>query len=162
MTANGQTVRDAVTVNLQANTCYAFTIRDSYDDGICCSYGNGSFNVKDASNNTIIAFQDFGSSYTKLFRTTADMSIEGVNIDALVNIYPNPATDRINVAFEGKGMDYSISLIDLQGREVYSNTISSIEGAHTVAIPTDGLSTGSYMVKLNNGTSVVTKNVVIK
>lgn len=29
--------------------CYTFTITDAYGDGICCSYGNGSYSVTDAS-----------------------------------------------------------------------------------------------------------------
>ncbi|WP_204344410.1 M43 family zinc metalloprotease [Psychroserpens algicola] len=29
--------------------CYTFTITDTYGDGICCSYGNGSYSVTDAS-----------------------------------------------------------------------------------------------------------------
>ena len=29
--------------------CYTFTINDSYGDGICCSYGNGSYSVTDIS-----------------------------------------------------------------------------------------------------------------
>ena len=29
--------------------CYTFTINDTYGDGICCSYGNGSYSVTDAS-----------------------------------------------------------------------------------------------------------------
>lgn len=28
------------------NGCYQFNIHDSYGDGICCTYGNGSFVVK--------------------------------------------------------------------------------------------------------------------
>jgi len=28
------------------NTCLVFTIRDSYGDGICCTYGNGSYQVR--------------------------------------------------------------------------------------------------------------------
>lgn len=30
-----------------ANGCYTFTINDSYGDGICCSYGNGSYTLAD-------------------------------------------------------------------------------------------------------------------
>ncbi len=39
--------------------CYTFTINDSYGDGICCSYGNGSYNV--TVNGTSVAS---GGSFT--------------------------------------------------------------------------------------------------
>ncbi len=46
--------------------CYDFTINDSYGDGICCSYGNGSFSVSDA-NNTLVSGSTFTSSSTTNF-----------------------------------------------------------------------------------------------
>ncbi|WNJ18993.1 M43 family zinc metalloprotease [Pontibacter sp. G13] len=41
--------------------CYTFTIFDSYGDGICCGYGNGSYSLTDASG-TIASGGAFGSS----------------------------------------------------------------------------------------------------
>ncbi|MEO1626293.1 MAG: T9SS type A sorting domain-containing protein [Bacteroidota bacterium] len=47
---NGQSI--AVT-NCLPNACYDFTIFDSYGDGICCAYGNGSYSVVDENGNTL-------------------------------------------------------------------------------------------------------------
>jgi Pregnancy-associated plasma protein-A/Secretion system C-terminal sorting domain len=41
--------------------CYTFTITDSYGDGICCSYGNGSYSVTD-STGTLASGGSFTSS----------------------------------------------------------------------------------------------------
>jgi len=49
--ASGNFLSD--TVCLPQNGCYAFSIYDSYGDGICCAYGNGSYNVY--VNNTLTA-----------------------------------------------------------------------------------------------------------
>jgi len=38
------------TVCIPASGCYVFTIRDSYGDGICCGYGNGSYTVRFGGN----------------------------------------------------------------------------------------------------------------
>lgn len=46
-----------------ADGCYNFTINDSYGDGICCSYGNGSYNVS-SGGNTLASGASFGSSET--------------------------------------------------------------------------------------------------
>lgn len=54
-----------VTANvcLEAGVCYDFTINDSYGDGICCGYGNGSYSVNLLSDNSVLAsggaFGDF-------------------------------------------------------------------------------------------------------
>ena len=44
-----------------ADDCYTFTIFDSYGDGICCAYGNGSYSLTDGG--TVLASGgSFGSS----------------------------------------------------------------------------------------------------
>jgi hypothetical protein len=48
------------------NGCYDFTIFDSYGDGICCAYGNGSYSLTDGS--TVLASGgSFASSETTNF-----------------------------------------------------------------------------------------------
>ncbi|MBC6994413.1 T9SS type A sorting domain-containing protein [Lewinella lacunae] len=43
------------------NGCYTFTILDSYGDGICCQYGNGSFTLTNGSTGAVLAS---GGSFT--------------------------------------------------------------------------------------------------
>lgn len=50
-----------------ADGCYDFTIFDSYGDGICCAYGNGSYSVTDDMGNTYASGGAFGSSETTNF-----------------------------------------------------------------------------------------------
>ena len=45
-----------------ADGCYTFTVFDSYGDGLCCSYGSGSYTVADASGTTYASGASFGSS----------------------------------------------------------------------------------------------------
>ncbi|PWJ44786.1 endonuclease [Sediminitomix flava] len=45
---------------------YSFTIYDSYGDGICCSHGNGAYNIKNG-NTTLASGGSFSSSETKSF-----------------------------------------------------------------------------------------------
>ncbi len=49
------------------NGCYTFTINDSYGDGICCGFGNGSYSVVDTEGNTLASGGAFGSSETTNF-----------------------------------------------------------------------------------------------
>jgi hypothetical protein len=53
--------------NCLADGCYDFNIADSYGDGICCSYGNGSYTLTDANGNTLASGGSFGSSETTNF-----------------------------------------------------------------------------------------------
>lgn len=45
---------------------YTFTINDSYGDGICCGYGNGSYSIDSGSDN-IVSGGAFGSSESTTF-----------------------------------------------------------------------------------------------
>jgi len=59
--------------------CYTFTITDAYGDGICCSYGNGSYAVTDASG-SLASGGSFASSEATDFclGTTAPTCTDGI------------------------------------------------------------------------------------
>ena len=60
---------DGSTVNITVcliDGCYDFTINDAYGDGICCSYGNGSYSVT-IDGNKVVSGDSFGSSETTNF-----------------------------------------------------------------------------------------------
>jgi len=46
--------------------CYTFTINDTYGDGICCSFGNGYYNIKQGTT-TLISGGQFASQEIKSF-----------------------------------------------------------------------------------------------
>ena len=47
--------------------CYNFTIFDAFNDGICCAYGNGAYNLTDSNNNQLASGGTFGTSETSSF-----------------------------------------------------------------------------------------------
>ena len=49
------------------NGCYSFIINDAFGDGICCSYGNGSYNIINSEGETLVSGGQFGSSETVPF-----------------------------------------------------------------------------------------------
>ncbi|MEL6924054.1 MAG: zinc-dependent metalloprotease, partial [Bacteroidota bacterium] len=77
--ANGQTVESGgpytngndgqvVTVSTcLPDGCYDFSINDSFGDGICCNYGNGSYTITDANGTVLASGGDFNSTETKNF-----------------------------------------------------------------------------------------------
>ena len=161
LTANGQTIRPTVNVNgLMANQCYKFTIYDSYGDGICCDYGTGSFSVKDVNNTVLLSGGTFTTEESGLIKT----GIAGIDETSitLFNVYPNPASDLVNISFEGENTDYSISLMDIQGRVISSREIANASGEQVVSFSTENVAKGSYIVTVTSNGATTTKNVVIK
>ena len=74
----------------------------------------------------------------------------------IVEIYPNPAKDRINIRFAEAG-EASVRLYDMTGRLVYSNASNS----QAFVISTQGLSQGIYtLVTISGGKQQVDRVVV--
>ena len=78
------------------------------------------------------------------------------------NVYPNPASDLVNISFEGENTDYSISLMDIQGRVISSREIANASGEQVVSFSTENVAKGSYIVTVTSNGATTTKNVVIK
>ena len=56
--------------------CYTFTITDSYGDGICCAYGNGSFTINTGGSDALTGGQ-FAESTSGEFCVTNDNAGDG-------------------------------------------------------------------------------------
>ena len=90
-----------------------------------------------------------------------EAGINELNAENVV-VYPNPATNVLNVSFDANASEYSIAVIDLQGRTVASANVSNVSGQQTVAIPVAELAKGSYLVRVSSNGASTVQNVVIK
>jgi hypothetical protein len=103
-----------------------------------------------------------GNSYTN-GNAVAVRALSGDNsgieetMNNLFNVYPNPATDMINVSFN-EVVNGTVSIINIAGKEVLNATVN---GAQT-SISTTTLSSGVYYVQLNNGNSTQIDKIVVK
>ena len=77
-------------------------------------------------------------------------------------IYPNPASDLVNIDFQGTGGNYAVTITDLAGRTVATQNIENAEGAQHVAVAVNELKAGNYIVTIKTDGAVSTQKVVIK
>lgn len=116
-------------VNCLATGCYTFTINDSYGDGICCSYGNGSYTLKDAAGTTLASGGTFTSSSTHNFCVTAAKGTDRyeevvLNTNGNTYSYPNPVQDRLKITVP-------------EGTTVKALRVNSLSGVVTMDIQRD-------------------------
>ena len=94
-----------------------------------------------------------------------EMSIAVVGLEDVnainMNVYPNPATDNVNVAFEAAG-DYTITITDMAGRVVSTNAMSNLSGAQNIAIPVADLMSGNYIISVASEVASYNEVLVIK
>lgn len=73
-------------------------------------------------------------------------------------VYPNPASEQINVVLPNNVDAANVSIVDALGREVYTGEISAVNQKVDVS----ELNEGMYFVTIKSGDLVATKTVVIK
>lgn len=88
--------------------------------------------------------------------------ISEVAKDIAMNVYPNPASDVLNVSFEATNGNYDISILDIAGRIVTSNNYTNLTGSQTIAVPVNGLVPGNYIVTIASEGVSYNQNVTIK
>ena len=82
-----------------------------------------------------------------------------------VSIYPNPAGENVSVSIDlTNRQDFlSVGIYDLVGKKVLSVFEGdALEGNHVYAVNTKSLSTGMYLVIINNGKNTISQKLVIK
>ncbi len=141
--------------------CYNFNIFDTYGDGICCAYGNGSYTVT-AEGSTLASGGSFGSSETQ------SICVGGATFNAgflsrdnqnkfrgLFNTYPNPVNDILTIQIlDIQASAYSIH--DLSGKELQQGLIES----KNVEISMKSLPDGMYLLKLINSKGHFTTKII--
>jgi len=98
--------------------------------------------------------------YAGLFTTVPENS-DAAYID--FQVYPNPATNRVNLSFnlEGSADGSSISIYDLCGRDILTRAFSGkSEGQYRVSIDMSGYPTGTYLIKFATKDQVGIKKLV--
>ncbi len=102
-------------------------------------------------------------SETWSFKTEGNIGIDEQLNDKDISIYPNPAADVINVSIICNNVeDYTLSIIDITGRVVYSSSIDCKVGKNTVTIDASNIVSGSYTLNVSNEEQVVSKRLLVK
>jgi len=88
----------------------------------------------------------------------------GVAEDALkaaINVGPNPASDYVNVMFNDIEGDFTLTMTDVTGRVVSSETVNVL-GAVNHTVNVSSLSAGVYMLNVNSGAASVTYKISVQ
>lgn len=103
-----------------------------------------------------------GCSITSECKTTVVVNDSEVrDIEFIVTVFPNPASDYINIAFNiDSTTDTEILLLNLVGKPVMRQRIGS--GQRVTTLSTGGLPSGQYILQVLNSTITRTQPILIK
>jgi len=159
--------------------CYELTINDSYGDGICCFWGNGSYSV--ALGSTVVNSPTggaFGSSETVEIgncgayqaNSNQKMAPAGIkdkaesNTLAKLSAYPNPLEDLAHFEFTiPETGSVTLDVVNLKGDIVGTLHSGIAEGGHNYKVTFDAshLSSGIYFVQLVTPAEFLKEKLVI-
>ena len=140
---------------LDLSSCFSLNVYDSFGDGICCAYGEGSFQVLDADGNQIL-FNDgqFSSKVTEFFcpdgtgcAVNASVDVTHVSNDfGAISIYANAGYGPYEYSIDGGSTfqnsnsfinlvpgDYEVVINGFAGVCSYEETVT-IENCTTIAV----------------------------
>lgn len=91
------------------------------------------------------------------------LGLNNNDISSSVVIFPNPATDNINIKLDAIGETLNtISMFDLSGKLVHQVNMSNYYESNIVTINTENLEAGTYLVQMSFNDRLINKKVIIK
>nr|WP_321229086.1 M43 family zinc metalloprotease [uncultured Psychroserpens sp.] len=135
------------------NECYTFTITDTAGDGICCAYGNGSYELTTDDDSIIFSGGEFGATESTQISTFA-LSVDDYFAGSNLYVYPNPTNNQLNIKLGNTNdLPNSYEIVNMLGQSITKNAIVTNED---LAINTSTLSNGMYFIRIIKDDASVT------
>ena len=162
-------------VSVPSTGCYAFTITDSYGDGISgAQWGSidGYCTVKSYNDDIVYisTIYDYDGSYD-YDAESAGMSVSSVNVGVeeqtlsdVTRVFPNPFAEQTNLQFNTtEAGEASIVVYNLVGEQIINDNLGTLPaGEHNHIMNFNGVTAGVYLVTLNAGGQTTTMRVTLK
>jgi len=159
-------------VTLNPNKCYSFKMFDSYGDGMGFTGGVttappfgytiltnwGGIIIQDQANNF-----NFGDETENAMRTDESSSINDLNEFTSLNVFPNPASNLINVEISlEKPEVVNVEVIDILGQRVKFEQFNNVgTGVTTMPLNVSNLASGIYTIRVSSNTAESFKKFTI-
>ncbi len=116
--------------------------------------GTGSFY-------TVYTYTD-GNNCTNVDSTMITVEVctgmDGVTVNALMKVYPNPTTDVVNVILVNQAPTGQISMLDPLGKLVFEQSVV----APRLSIDVSGFAKGVYLLRLQTGEIITYEKVIVE
>lgn len=136
--------------------------RNYFNNGQYPDYIPGWFRIVDADGKPVKTFEsEFGTEIKYSFAIGGFNHVEDANDDYLVNVYPNPVEDKINLRFDYEIGKAELTIFDLKGNIILSKQLMITQGLEET-INTLGLAAGFYGISIVNDKFDIKKNFLVK
>ena len=136
------------------DSCFTFVLKDSYGDGFCCAFGNGSMYLVDNFGDTIAQTTNFnGDSLTFPFCITTGIKEFEQNS---FSVYPNPNHGEFIIS-SNDSEEYNIIIYNMLG-----NIVKQVNGAkNETKINLSNVSKGIYLTSIHTKNGIIVKRIIV-
>ncbi|MBM3453367.1 MAG: T9SS type A sorting domain-containing protein [Bacteroidetes bacterium] len=68
-----------------------------------------------------------------------------------IQLYPNPTEGDVHIRYNAmKNEKLTVVITDITGKTVSTSLLTSKEGSNLIILPTDGMASGTYFIKMGN------------
>jgi len=146
--------------------CYELRINDSGDNGLEFwhqpNQGIGYFKILNSDGGTLYTYEpDFGRYATFEFGVGNITNTEAVKSPVILNIYPNPTSDKVVVNIEGvENSKVNIMLTNTMAATVFSRELTIDSKEFSTEINMEHLPAGIYLLNVNYGSHSKTERII--
>ena len=150
-------------ITIPADGCYRFGIIDAYGDGMCCSYGNGFYRLRDAAGTILLDGGDFLGMEENPFEAALVVGVEELTSVEGLQLFPNPVSDRMTVNFGMNEANYlQVEVYNALGQRVQTVAAEQFAaGSHTLEVNAADLSNGVYFLRMRNNERELNRRFVV-
>ena len=144
--------------------CHYVLFIDEYGDGINFAKPDAKIEIKGTGDSKLSVDPGFGSSTVVLFEVALvdNLSTDNASLERGLGIYPNPAKDMVQFEIETNSTQATTIIVtNMQGQQVYANTIGTIDGNYTTQVDLSAFESGIYLVTVKTGNAIATKRLSV-
>ncbi len=102
------------------------------------------------------------NSASQNMTVNACAGVEENNISGIL-IFPNPTNGMLTLAVKNPAFtELQISVVDIQGKEVFNNLYKNVSAGYNKQINLDGFAKGIYFIKMNTGSDIQIQKLIIQ
>lgn len=106
--------------------------------------------------------QDRGAVYTLFLNGVPSTTVDPLLEQFPVSVFPNPATDYLNIRSEAPAAYESVTMHNLLGQIVWQQEVSATSSSLEIQVPLSDLETGLYILRIHTQNGQVARRVWVK
>ncbi len=153
-------------VCLENEQCYELKFYDSYGDGMCCDFGNGSYTLLNQNGDTLAQGWNTETPGTpqEVVETTPFCTSGGNSADSTpvvsASLFPNPVNDGVLNYHMGttQATAWEYRMVTVSGKILQRGVLTTAQGSISVA----QLPKGMYIIEITGASSTYQSRIVIQ